>query len=173
MAAVVSAIYGQMIGEDEAGSLPSKYMHQAGLDWRHGGGLVFLEWTDSTAGFAGVAYNHHIYTAGYRFKGRPLGHWADGDSNLWTVGTLLPDLLHGQALGVLRYGSLNDAGVNPTWPSSRLFDASVQWRTVIDRVLGLSFALEYFRLSGLAAGTGGDASQSDTRVRLQLDWWFR
>ena len=114
-----------------------------------------------------------IYTDGYRHKGRPLGHWADGDSHLWTAGGLLPDLFGGQALAVLRYGTLNEAGASPTWPTSRLFDASVQWRTTIDRVLGLSFALDHYRLSGLSTATRGNGTQSDTRALVQLDWWFR
>jgi len=68
------AVYGQMIGEDEAASLPSKYMYQAGASWRSTRAMAFVEWTDSTAGIPGVAYNHHIYTDGYRYRGRPLGH---------------------------------------------------------------------------------------------------
>ena len=170
------ALYGQMIGEDSRADdipLPAKNMWLAGAEWRRNGAMVFLEWTDSAADYAGVAYNHFIYTDGYRHKGRPLGHWADGDSNLWTAGALLPDLFGGQALAVLRYGTLNEVGAGPTWPTSRLFDASVQWRTTIDRVLGLSFAVEHVSLSGLSTGTGGNGTQSDTRALVQLDWWFR
>jgi len=167
------AAYGQMIGEDEAASLPSKYMFQAGVDWRYEGALAFAEWTDSTAKLAGVAYNHHIYTDGYRTQGRPLGHWGDGDSNLWTVGGLVPDLAGGHALAVLRYGTLNDAGVNPTWPPSRLVGASLQWRTLIDRVLGLTFAFDYFRLSDRAPDSASTRpTQSDAQLRVQLDWWL-
>ncbi|MGL6109580.1 MAG: capsule assembly Wzi family protein, partial [Rubrivivax sp.] len=165
--------YGQMVGEDEAASLPSKYMFQAGMDWRHDGALVFAEWTNSTAALAGVAYNHHIYTDGYRYKGRPLGHWADGDSALWTVGGLLPDLAGGQALAVLRYGTLNDAGTNPTWPASRLVGASLQWRTELDRELRLSLALDHLGLSGGLAGNATAAeTRRDTQLRVQLDWWL-
>jgi hypothetical protein len=170
------ALYGQMIGEDSRADdipLPAKNMWQAGAEWRRNGAMAFVEWTDSAADYAGVAYNHFIYTDGYRYKGRPLGHWADGDSNLWTAGGLLPELLGGQALAVLRYGTLNAASGSPTWPTSRLFDATVQWRTVVDRVFGLSFALEYVRLSGLAAASGADGTDSDARALVQLDWWFR
>jgi hypothetical protein len=167
------ALYGQMIGEDEAGNLPSKYMHQAGIDWRGDGAMAFAEWTDTTASLAGVAYNHHIHTDGYRYKRRPLGYWADGDSNLWTVGGLLPDLAGGQALAVLRYGTLNDAGINPTWPPSRLVNASVQWRTVLDRVLGLTIVLDHLSLSGRSSGTGSSAdTPRETKLRVQLDWWL-
>ena len=89
-------LYGQMIGEDEAASLPAKYMYLAGADWRQPWGMAFVEWTDSTAKLAGVADNHHIYTDGYRYRGGVLGHWADGDSSLWSVGGLLRELLGGR-----------------------------------------------------------------------------
>ena len=86
------ALYGQLIGEDgrpETSIVPAKNLVQAGAEWRRDDALVFAEWTDSAAGPAGIAYNHPIYTDGYRHRGRPLGHWADGDSNLWAVGGLL------------------------------------------------------------------------------------
>jgi hypothetical protein len=170
------ALYGQMIGEDgrpEWYPVPAKNMHQAGAEWRRNDALVFAEWTDSTAGQTGIAYNHSIYTDGYRYKGRPLGHWADGDSNVWTAGGLLKDLAGGQALAVARYGTLNEAGVNPTWPPSRLVSASVQWRTVIDRVFGLTIALDHFSLTGRQAAYGSSAdTQRDTQLRVQLDAWL-
>jgi hypothetical protein len=166
-----AALYGQMIGEDEAANLPSKYMYLAGMDWRHRAGLAYVEWTDSTAKLAGVAYNHHIYTDGYRHRGRPLGYWGDGDSNLWTVGGLLHDLFGGQALAVLRYGTLNESGANPTWPNSRLASVSLQWRKVFDRVFGLTVALDHVDLSRPRPG-GGDDGGRDTQARVQLDAWL-
>jgi len=165
------ALYGQMIGDDEAANLPSKYMVLAGLDWRHRQGLAFAEWTDSTAKLAGVAYNHHIYTDGYRYEGRPLGHWADGDSKLWSAGGLLHDLFGGQALAVLRYGSLNASGANPSWPNARLSSASLQWRKVFEREFALTLALDHMRLSAAQPADAQD-SWRDTQVRVQLDAWL-
>jgi len=148
-------------------------MYQAGAEWRHNDALVFAEWTDSTAKGAGIAYNHFLYTDGYRYKGRPLGYWADGDSNIWTVGGLLNNLAGGQALAVARYGTLNEADANPTWPPSRLVSASVQWRTVIDRAFGLTVALDHFSLTGRPVdASAGIGTQRDTQLRVQLDWWL-
>ena len=88
----------------------------------------------------------HIYTDGYRYKGRPLGHWADGDSNIWTVGGLLRDLAGGQALAVLRYGTLNRLRRQPDLADRRgSVTASLQWRTVIDRDFGLDLRTRPFR----------------------------
>jgi hypothetical protein len=167
------AVYGQAIGEDEASGAPYKYLYQAGIDWRGDGALAFAEFAHTTAKNLGTAYNHHIYTDGYRYKGRPLGHWADGDSGVLSVGGLLPDAAGGQGLAVLRYGTLNDAGVNPTWPASRLVAASLQWRTVLDRVFGLTVGLDHLRLTPRPVqGQASGGTQNDTQLRLQLDWWL-
>ena len=31
-------------------------------------------------------YGHHIYIDGYRYRGRPVGHWADTDSQIISFG---------------------------------------------------------------------------------------
>jgi len=161
-----------MIGEDEAASVPSKYMFLAGLDWRQRRGMVFAGWTDSAAKLAGEAYNHHIYTNCYRYKGRPLGHWGDGDSNLWNAGGVLHDLFGGQALAVLRCGSLNeDSGASSSWPNARLSAASLQWRKVFDRDFALTIALDHQELSQ-AWGSNGPQTWRDTQLRVQLDGWL-
>lgn len=167
------ALYGQLIGEDSRPDnipLPAKNLYLAGAEWRHQAGLAFVEWTDSTARLPGVAYNHHIFTDGYRYRGQPLGYWGDGDSDVWSVGGLVHQVLGGQALAVLRYGQLNQAGINPTWPNARLRAASLQWRTVLDRVFGLSVSLDHDRLGSIGAAAGG--TQSDTRLRVQFDAWL-
>lgn len=165
------ALYGQLIGEDSRSDnipLPAKNLYLAGVEWRHQAGLAFVAWTDSTAKLPGIACNHFIFTDGCRCRGQPLGHWSDGDSDVESLGGLLRDVLGGQALAVLRHGQLNQAGANPTWPSARFGAASLQWRTVPDRVFGLTFALDHSRFS--PHGTGG--AQGDTQLRVQCDAWF-
>ncbi len=164
------AVYGQMIGEDEAGSRPSKYMYLAGTSWRHAHGLAFVEWADTTAKLDGVAYNHFLYTDGYRYKGRVLGHWADGDASVWTLGGLWQAGTIGQALAVVRFGKLNDADANPTWPQADLLNASLQWRMTVLPSLQLTLAADALRLSGMA-GPGGAGNRTDTQLRLLLQWW--
>ena len=122
---------------------------------------------------AGVAYNHHIYTDGYRHKGRPLGHWADGDSNLWTIGGLVPDLFGGQALAVLRYGTLNDAGASPTWPDiaagQRL---AAMAHSCSIACSGLTLALDHVRSVRGRGPTVADDGWRDTQLRVQFDAWL-
>jgi hypothetical protein len=96
------AFYTQWIGEDEQDALPSAHLAQLGLEtwnaWGDGGASyrIHMEYneptcsaiTDSDPNF-GCAYNHHIYEDGYRYRGRGVGHSADTDSVVVTLGGLL------------------------------------------------------------------------------------
>ena len=88
-------LYGQMIGEDEAGFLPSKFLGLFGLE--HWGAIgsgsyrVHLEYADTACDFSRAdpefdcAYESSIYTVGYRFRGRSIGDSIDGDGRLTTL----------------------------------------------------------------------------------------
>jgi hypothetical protein len=92
------AFYGQMIGEDEAGFLPSKFLGLFGLE--HWGSVgdgsyrVRVEYSDTSCSFSHAdpefdcAYESNIYTEGYRFRGRAIGHSTDSDSRMTTAGAL-------------------------------------------------------------------------------------
>ena len=88
-----------MIGEDEAGALPSKFLGLFGVE--HWGSVgpgssyrVHIEYTDATCDFSrqmpefDCAYESGIYTVGYRFRGRSIGQAVDSDSRMTTVGAL-------------------------------------------------------------------------------------
>jgi hypothetical protein len=92
--------YGQVIGEDEAGMLPSRNFWLTGVEQRHridGGGTVrtFLEWTDTRAGALsrdvspGATYRHHLYPQGYTHDALLLGHPLGGDVVGAAAGVLL------------------------------------------------------------------------------------
>ncbi len=97
---VRAALYGQMIGEDEAGGLPSRYIGMAGaeINARISGvdTRVSLEAQNSTVNFydsnrkaGNIAYEHSIYKTGYRYRGRPLGASTDNDTRATTLRTQL------------------------------------------------------------------------------------
>ena len=56
------------------------------------------------------AYNHGIYTTGYRYKGRVIGHAADNDARIVTLGLVLVDPTENAWQGYVRHGRLNRAG---------------------------------------------------------------
>jgi hypothetical protein len=93
------ALYGQFIGEDEAGGLPAKFIDQAGLEaW---GGSAYGSWrgrieysdtvcvpaTDDPLR-ACQTYRSNAYPQGYVYRERILGHPIDNDGRAWSVGIL-------------------------------------------------------------------------------------
>lgn len=94
------ALYGQFIGEDEAGGLPSKFMGLMGAeswgDSRWGQWRAHAEYADTVCTFNRTpefdcAYEHSLYTQGYRYRGRGIGHAMDGDGRMSSAGVLLVD----------------------------------------------------------------------------------
>ncbi|NNP71359.1 hypothetical protein A7P53_02780 [Acinetobacter defluvii] len=89
---VPMSIYGQFIGEDEAGLLPSKKMYLAGVDYSSSYKdlpfQLYAEWanTETNGDAKGISYNHHIYKDGYYQHGFPLGHAMGGDGEMVSVG---------------------------------------------------------------------------------------
>ncbi len=92
------ALYGQVIGEDEANRMPSKFLGQFGLETWGGAGSatwrLHVEYADTVCGFYdslpeyGCAYLNGIYTDGYQFRNRAIGHSLDGDSEQLAAGLL-------------------------------------------------------------------------------------
>lgn len=91
------AAYGQLIGEDEAGYMPSKYLGMYGMEvWSaDGANRFFAEYAEtgcrSPIGrqpLKGCAYRNYAYPQGYASAGRWIGASAGPDSRLLTVGWL-------------------------------------------------------------------------------------
>ena len=86
------SVYGQYVGEDEAGGLPAKKMYLAGVDYsshiRNLPYQLYVEWanTKTNNDVRGISYNHHIYTDGYYQQGFPLGHAMGGDGEMVSFG---------------------------------------------------------------------------------------
>jgi Capsule assembly protein Wzi len=91
-----ASLYGQFIGEDEAGGMPSRSIGMAGVEVS---GLLWdvhtrvnLEAQNTTVYFydsdkisGNTAYEHSIYQSGYRYYGRPIGASTDNDSESLTL----------------------------------------------------------------------------------------
>lgn len=85
-------IYGQIIGEDESGKLPSRNLYLAGIDFSSSYKdlpyQLYAEWADTrtSSKVEGYTYNHHQYTDGYYQYGYPLGHAMGGDGQMYSLG---------------------------------------------------------------------------------------
>lgn len=125
-------VYGQMMGEDEAGAFPSRKSWLLGADWTtqlaSGDQQWFLEYTNTIADdFLGsampnITYDHHIYRSGYRYYGRSLGASFDGDASAITLGAF-NFFADGRNLGMsLTYVDLNrDGDTRPVVPDQDIF----------------------------------------------------
>ncbi len=118
------SLYGQMIGEDEAGGFPSRYLAQFGIE---GSGITrdqasyrwFVEGAatscDAVKGTVlyGCAYRQGIYQSGYTYYGRIIGHGLDNDARVVSAGVVVvsADGRAWQAVG--RIGELNRVGSDP------------------------------------------------------------
>lgn len=78
-------VYGELGGEDEAGNLPSRVAYIMGA---YLPGVLGLERLDLRVDYAqtyignypGVWYQHHVYTSGYTYDGRIIGHHMGTDA---------------------------------------------------------------------------------------------
>jgi len=92
------SIYGQTIGEDEAGGVPSRRASQLGMQLQFSKqwfeGAVFIEYDDTSLKSApkqrryNSLYNHNIYRTGYRYEGRVIGATWDNDSEITSLGAI-------------------------------------------------------------------------------------
>lgn len=123
-AGVRCAAYTQLIGEDQAGLLPSKYLGLYGVEgWSSDGTQrYFAEYAETTCGAPlhrgperGCAYRNYAYPEGYTSAGRWIGASVGPDSRLLTLGLIDAELgaslrLHAGAVGsrIGTYSPLTD-----------------------------------------------------------------
>ena len=116
------AIYAQIIGEDEAGGFPSRYMGMGGVEltaWSKFGGTSF-RWFAEVASVScdafksnpsyNCAYNHSIYQTGYRYRGRVVGHGAEGGALITSLGMVMATAGGNHFSALVRSGELNKGG---------------------------------------------------------------
>ena len=136
------AVYTQIAGEDEDNFMPNALFYQVGTEYWHemssGMITIFTEYTDLTSFWwtrdvrtRNNTYNHEsIYADGYRHNGRAIGHWADQDSRIASIGCILdfPDIQ--KICFISRFGKLNcEPNLNPkphhkNWISGEFLDGT-------------------------------------------------
>ncbi|WP_409662983.1 capsule assembly Wzi family protein [Caldimonas sp.] len=144
-----AALYGQAIGEDEAGEMPYKFLLLAGgeaggrfsseapgilngASWR-----LFVEWADTGMRHAygthqAGAYQHHVYRQGYTHHRQVLGHQIGGDAELVSLGGLL-DWGRSNAMVVLHTGKALE-GAQRLVPGARVHAASLALQRPVGEV---------------------------------------
>ena len=170
------AVYGQLIGEDEAGGFPSRFMGQFGVEtwgsfdngavrWR-----AYGEFADATCQFNeasklfNCAYENFFYPSGYRYRGRAIGYGSDSDSRNLTFGVVVSDISGGDWSATIRRLDVNRAGapqaahsISPT--PVDVLDVDLQYRR----------RLEYADITiGLGADRREDALTAATDESLRV-----
>ena len=133
---IPAGVYGQYIGEDEAGGLPAKNMYLAGADYASSAYgkpyQLYAEYTDTrTSGeVRGISYDHSTYTDGYYQQGYPLGYALGGDTESVAVGGRLwldgRNFIHAK----LQHAKVNqaDEAINQAFPTTdKLTSIDVAW----------------------------------------------
>jgi hypothetical protein len=173
------AVYGQMIAEDIAGGAPSKYIGLFGAErWGYikrlnGSYRVNLEWADTAVDFLGqdqfnTAYEHGIYTDGYRYRGRATGHSLDNDGRLWTLqATLLPE--NGRTWnGLLQFAEINRDD-SERGPHSVSATAADLWNVEVG--YGMPFGRGTLSMSaGFERFEHKTSGETDESPRLFVQW---
>ena len=163
------AVYGQIVGEDEAGLLPSRNMGLAGMEWAVQRGSsswrLFVERANVIARDAfgspdpGYAYRHHVYRQGYTQDGLPLGHPAGGDTRLTSVGGML-DADRWRVVLVAYSGRALPSAQRLAAGSINGLNATLAWRPTSTQTLGLS----------LWSGSDGSGHDHATQLWWRQDW---
>jgi hypothetical protein len=118
------SLYGQMIGEDEAGGFPSRYLAQFGIE---GSGItrgqISYRWFAEVAGTScdvvksdviyNCAYRNGIYQSGYTYYKRIIGHGLDNDARVISAGVVVVTEAGNSTQVLGRYGDLNRVGDDP------------------------------------------------------------
>ena len=154
------SFYGQYIGEDEAGLLPSKKMYLAGVDYsssfKNLPYQLYAEWADTTTNgdAKGISYNHHIYKDGYYQHGFPLGHAMGGDGEMVSVGGDIRFDVMNRLSGRALYAKVNQSNlaINAAFPKE-------------DTVKGLDLTWTHYIKPTLPLKVNGWVSDSDLNGR--------
>ena len=153
-------IYGQYVGEDEAGFLPAKKMYLAGTDfsstYKNMPYQLYAEWADTRTNgqVDGVSYNHYVYTDGYYQYGFPLGHAVGGDGQMYSVGGDIRFDVMNRLSGRALYAKVNQSNlaINAAFPKE-------------DTVKGLDLTWTHYIKPTLPLKVNGWFSDSDLNGR--------
>lgn len=126
------ALYGQLIGEDEAGGMPSRHIGMAGIElntliwdmqartsFEGKNTTVYFYESDKVA--PNTAYEHPLYQNGYRYQGQPMGASADNDTESFTLrGQLFFRNGHHASMAISKH-NINMDGTNRVAPGGSIY----------------------------------------------------
>ncbi|MDD5435525.1 MAG: capsule assembly Wzi family protein [Nitrospira sp.] len=168
-------IYAEMYGEDQAGLFPSKYAGILGLHLPEifglNGNALRVEYADDSGlkarvekGMEGVWYNHHIYTDGYTYKGRIMGHGMGTDADNFLA--KWEKYLSADAKGFLSFERNRLGLFQPSHWEIRDYSAGIELNPGRGRELNLRYTLQKVYNADFNPGKDYDNHEFGIDVRL-------
>jgi hypothetical protein len=166
------AVYGQEIGEDNSDTgIPERYLGLFGAESWHmlnSGAVVRtqIEYANTKVKWynAGIEYNwayrQGIFNAGYRYRGRNIGHTTDADSETTAIRLSLTAVDGGQWTAQYRHGRLDRCcGVDPydrvSAGPSRYKSTELRWEgKILNQQIGAQVGYEKRNPSNSGNATG-------------------
>lgn len=175
------AVYFQHTGESIDNRIPRPYrsLDLLGIETWHGTGTdgsswrTGVEWAQTRCGGTvdgqkvwDCAYNNGIFTDGYRYYGRPLGHSMDGDGQMYSARFVRVDPAASTLSVVARYTRVNEGGFQPDNQHS-ISPGPEEWIS-----LDVSYARGWggHRIEGGIGADHRDRAWNDTDATLLRAW---
>lgn len=175
--------YGEIIGEDESGGLPSHPMYLIGASTSFGDikGIyqLFAEYTNTymncnrDASNGNCAYEHHIYTEGYRRYGRSMGSTYDSDAQVLTFGISRAEVGGNSWFSKLKLMKLNKDNLNH-WSGPHPVSPNAQDRIQLEGGYRFPVYKGLLNLEGaLFHSKFSHNGSNDTKASLKATWEYR
>ncbi len=175
--------YGEFIGEDESGGMPSHLMYQLGLETSFGSADniyhlyaefsdTFVNCNDDTSS-GNCAYEHHLYAEGYRRYGRSMGSSYDSDAQVLTFGLSAAQVGGTSWYSKLKLMKLNKDNQNH-WSGTHRISAYAQDRLQIEGGYRLPLMEGLLNLQGSLYHSKIDTlGANDTKASFKASWEYR
>lgn len=166
-------IYAELYGEDEAGLLPSRYAYLTGLHLPDIAGLpgnsLRIEYANSTGWphkIQGLWYTHHIYTDGYTYKGRIIGHGMGSDADDFLI--KWEKYFSADAKGSLSYERTRVGLFNPAIWEARDYSAGVELR--LRERIELIVSYTFQKVDNFDFSPDKDSQNNEVWVKASFDY---
>lgn len=159
-------IYGELGGEDEAGSLPSKVAYIAGAYFPAALGFERLdlrvEYGQTYIGkYPDLWYGHNIYTSGYTYNGRIIGHHMGTDAR-----DLFISAAYESPYG--KFEALFDIESSGRAVKSKNRSAAISWSRNLNEATKLSLGYYFDRQTNIDGVIGQDSDSHSVMGSLGL-----
>jgi len=161
-------VYGELGGEDEAGSLPSRNAHLVGVHLPGAFGFDALdlnvEYAETYIGkYPGMWYWHHIYTTGYTYDGKVIGHHMGTDAK-----DLFLSASYRSAYG--DFEAVYDIESSGRGIKSKKQSASVSWRREFSNDAEFSLGYSFDALTNIDGVAGNDSDAQSFIAVLKMSF---